>query len=133
MNLEKLSKLSDSYTDEALTKNQVLYYANKAIAVINSKLRTELPLFTDNTTDYTALTDTWLMYMILPYINYSIKMNDSSLSEANRYEGEFWAAFTEFESQFMELLDATYTSKVKGNIFRGSARNSNSGWFHGAQ
>lgn len=133
MNLEKLSKLSDSYTDEALTKNQVLYYANKAVAIINSRLRTELPLFVDNTTDYTALTETWLMYLILPYINYSIKMNDSSLAEAGRYESEFWAAFTDFESQFMDLLDATYVTKVKGNIFRSSARNSNSGWFHGAQ
>lgn len=133
MNLEKLIKLSDDYTDEALTKAQTINFANKALAVINSKLRTELPYFADVITNYTALTDTWLMTLILPYLNYSIKMNDSSIVEASRYENEFYAALATFETQFTETLDAAYTANVTGGIYRGSPRNSNSGWFHGAQ
>ena len=129
MNLDTLLKQSDAYTDEALSKANALIYANKALAVINAKLGTELPYFADTITVYIALTETWQRQLLIPYLNYSIKMNDSSLNEASRYESEFYTNLSEFEEVYSQILAAPYLVNVKGSIFQGSARQPNRGWF----
>lgn len=133
MKLEALVLQSDAYTDEAISSANAVRYANKAVAVINSRLNTTLPFFVSHSVEYEALNDTWLMRLIVPYLNYSIKMNDSSSSEAGHYYQEFLEALSEFEEKFYEVLDPSYTENVSGNIYLGTVRNPNKGWFPGAR
>lgn len=131
MNLTDLYKQSEYYTDEAVTTAFALSYANKAISYLNTELGLTLPIFGDVTTDYTVLPDSWLMRLILPYIAYGIKMKDTSLTEAARYEEEFFVALASFRDKYYDIVDAEYISEDSSNIWQSSARNVNPGWFHG--
>lgn len=131
MKLSELKTQSEAYTDEIMTSAFALAYANKAIAYINTEISIELPFFANVDDDYDALTDAWLMRLVTPYLAYGIKMNDTSLSEANRYEQEFAASLIAFKEVFADVIDAEYLTDNASNIWQGSARNVNSGWFPG--
>lgn len=130
MTLTELYKQSEYYTDETMSATFALSYANKALAYINTELNLLLPFFPDALTAYTALSDSWLMRLILPYLNYGIKMNDASMNEAVRYEEEFFAALSSFRESFSTSIDAEYISENASNIYQSSARNVNPGWFN---
>lgn len=131
MTLTELYKQSEYYTDEAMTAQFALAYANKAIAYINTELGLLIPEFPDVITDYTAVPKNWLLRLILPYLAYGTKINDSSLNEAARFEQEFMSALSSFREHFAEVLDSSYISANASNIYQGGARNTNPGWFHG--
>lgn len=130
MNLTDLYKQSEYYTDEAVTTNFALSYANKAISYVNTEIGLTLPIFSDVTTAYTALPDAWLMRLVLPYIAYGIKMNDTSLSEAARYEDEFFAALSSFREKYRDVVSEDYISDTSSNIWQSAPRNINPGWFY---
>ena len=56
---------------------------------------------------YTYMPSNWLYALLSPYISYAIKMNDSSLSEADRYLEEFYRALNNFKDNLGSLL-STY-------------------------
>ena len=85
MTLSDITNAANAYTDENFEPTTILYFANEAISKINSELKCNLPIFEDSTTAYTALETKWIISLLIPYVCYSIKMNDSSLNEADRY------------------------------------------------
>lgn len=88
MNLTELTVIANDYTDENFSETITLQFANEAIAKINIELKSKLPYF-NGTEDYLALDEAWLRTVVVPYIAYSIKMNDGSLNEAMIYEGRW--------------------------------------------
>jgi hypothetical protein len=83
MTLTEMTKSANSYTDENFSATQCLPFVNEAIGSINAELDCELPFINDVNTDYLALSETWIRQLLIPYIAYSIKMNDGSLNEAS--------------------------------------------------
>ena len=89
--LSKLTSMANNDTDETFATTVTVDYFNSAISEINATLHSILPTIdvavpAYSTTVYTALDDKWLITVVLPYIDYRIKMNDASLSEADRYK-----------------------------------------------
>jgi len=105
MNLQAIIKNSAIFTDENLSVENLLSIANKAISRINTECKTLFPFYTDSTSEYTAIPDIWQYDMISPYLSYGIKMNDSSLSEADRYLDEFYKALSNFKDNLGSLVE----------------------------
>jgi len=82
MTLDEMTKVANSSTDENFRTNQTMFFANEAISVVNAEVGTRLPFIEEVNEEYTALTETWIRQIIIPYISYSIKMNDSAIQEA---------------------------------------------------
>ncbi len=90
MNLAQITTAANVYTDENFNTTTAQTYANEAIAKINIELKAKLPFFgIDTNDDYTALDEKWLRTTVVPYVAYSIKMNDGSLNEADRFLRQF--------------------------------------------
>jgi hypothetical protein len=92
MTITEITRIANNYTDEVFTTSVCLDFANEAIAKINSMLGANLPYYTP-TADYstTILGDEWQRTVIVPYVSYSIKLNDGSINESQvnflqRYE-----------------------------------------------
>jgi hypothetical protein len=97
MNLTDITNTANAFTDENFQPTVVLHFVNKAISEINTELKCRLPIFSDVTTNYTALATKWIMSLLVPYACYSIKMNDGSLNEADRY-------LVTFNDNFIKLI-----------------------------
>lgn len=104
MKLKQIMSWSDGYTDEVLSSNQALGYANKTIADINTTFNISLPFIEAVDEDYTALTDSWFVKFMTPALSYGIKMNDGSLTEAQEYKNDLAMAFYDFESVDKSLV-----------------------------
>ena len=90
MTITEITRIANNYTDEIFTTSVCLDFANEAIAKINVTLGATLP-YMDLTSDYTALDEQWIRTVIVPYVSYSIKLNDGSINESQinflqRYE-----------------------------------------------
>lgn len=131
MKLSDMMTVSDSYTDEVLTSGNALKYSNEAVARINTKFSIALPFFADTTTDYDALNESWCRRLYVTYMNYAVKMNDSSLNEAMMYKNEFDIALQEFGAIYLDLLDAEYIGdgNVPGVYQIDTSDAVDSGWF----
>lgn len=114
MKLSELIKMSDAFTDETVTTQNAINYANKGIAAVNTRLGIALPFFTDTSTDYTALTPSWLLTLVGTYINYAVKLNDSSLNEADRYKAEFNDALSVFSGEYTKFVAEAYLNGQTG-------------------
>ena len=82
MNLKDIVTNSQFFTDETISSINYLSVANKALAIINVECKTLFPSIESDTTPYYYMPKNWLYALLSPYISYAIKMNDSSLSEA---------------------------------------------------
>lgn len=105
MTLEYIKNNSAIFTDENFSVENILSLANKAISRINVECKTLFPFYESTTSDYTAIPPIHQMDMISPYLSYGIKMNDSSLSEADRYLDEFYKALTSFKDNIDSLVE----------------------------
>jgi hypothetical protein len=92
MTITEITNIANNYTDEVFTTSVCLDFANEAIAKINVALGAKLPYYAI-TGDYstTILGDEWQRTVIVPYVSYSIKLNDGSINESQvnflqRYE-----------------------------------------------
>lgn len=103
MTISELTSLSNSFTDESVLISNCINYANAAIAIINNEVNLILPFFemdtNSSTVDYTALPKQWQISLIGNYINYSVKLNDSSMTEAKEYKTNFYDALSRFKEQ----------------------------------
>ena len=106
MRLADIINNSSIFTDENFSVEQMVSIANRAISRINAECKTLFPFYTDTTTEYTAIPAVWQYDMISPYLSYGIKMNDSSLSEANLYLDEFYRALNTFKDNIGSLVEA---------------------------
>lgn len=100
MTLNELTVAANNYTDENFDSETTLQFANAAISKINLYLKSTLPFFSDQSANYDALSDEWQFSIIVPYICWAIKMNDSSIEEAR-----------EFLFQYQEGLDVLRKNK----------------------
>jgi hypothetical protein len=92
MTITDITRIANNYTDEVFTASVCLDFANEAIAKINAALGAKLPYY-QLTGDYssTILGEEWQRTVIVPYVSYSIKLNDGSINESQinflqRYE-----------------------------------------------
>lgn len=92
MTLQNLTTIANNYTDENFSTNLTLGYMNTALSKINIALKSTLPFVSDASADYTALSDSWLIATVVPYLCWSIKMNDGSINEAREYQYQFETA-----------------------------------------
>lgn len=107
MTLQDIVNNSQFFTDETVAQINSVSVANKALSIINTECKTLFP-FMENLGDvYTYMPSNWLFALLSPYLSYAIKMNDSSLSEADRYLEEFYRALNNFKDNLGSLL-STY-------------------------
>jgi hypothetical protein len=92
MRITDITRIANNYTDEVFTASVCLDFANEAIAKINGVLGAKLPYY-NLTEDYpdAILGDEWQRTVVVPYVSYSIKLNDGSINESQinflqRYE-----------------------------------------------
>lgn len=146
MTLQDIVTNSQFFTDETVVQVNSLSVANKALSIINTECKTLFP-FMQNTTDtYTYMPSNWLFTLLSPYLSYAIKMNDSSLSEADRYLEEFYRALNNFKDNLGSLLSSydetdqesgispnMVSEEGLGGIYEIDTSNAiNVGWFGGS-
>lgn len=88
MTINEIANISNDYTDENFTDNLVKNFADSAISRINVELNAQLPFYED-AGEYVAISSDWQRMIVVPFVCWSIKMNDSSLNEAERYRIQF--------------------------------------------
>lgn len=132
MQLINLSKWSESFTDEVQTVNFALSFANSAIAEINTEAGLKLPFILTMEQNYTALPESWFVRLLLPYLNYGIKMNDTSVGEADRYKQEFRIALMKFRDSALSLVAPEFINNDEQRSFKiDTSQFIDVGWFGG--
>ena len=104
MTLADIVQNSQFFTDESIDQSSSISVANKALAIVNTECKTLFPNIEDMNTAYTYMPRKWLFALLSPYISYAIKMNDSSLTEADRYLEEFYRALNNFKDSLGQLV-----------------------------
>lgn len=115
MTIIEVANMANSYTDENFSVGVLLGYANAAISKINITIKTNLPLF-DSQEEYTALNSNWINMIVVPFVCWSIKMNDSSINEANVYLFQYEEGLKELSKQKSTQIDEEY----QGDGFKNS-------------
>lgn len=113
LTLENLTSIANNYTDENFSSSVVADFYNEAIARINTSLSVYLPYIDKSisgfaTVPLTALDETWLRNVVVPYICYSIKINDGSMNEAS-------TAFMQRFEQGLRALKPTKRTSIDIN------------------
>lgn len=130
MTLNDIAREANSLADENYPTTTIKGYVNSSIARINATLNARLPMFTDVTTDYTALSDDWVNLLFIPYAAYGIKTNDGSLNEADRFRGEFESNFRLLEENRFKAIPEVYRDPNFGGIYQmDTTVGLNIGWF----
>lgn len=130
MTLQEITNAANAFCDESFDRNITVFFANEAIAFINSRLRSTLPSF-DLTTDYNSLNDNYLRLLVIPYVSYSIKRNDGSIAEADRFFQNFLITLTELESNAFAIIPEQFRSEEFGGVTQVNTEKAiNKGWFH---
>ena len=116
MKITEIMSASDSFTDEVCTETWARTFTNQAISKINMFLGTSLPLLqaTDSEYSITYLPDDWQYALLVTHVNYGVKMNDTSLNEADRYLQEFNEYLKLLKSRMNEVIDDEFL-KPSGN------------------
>lgn len=97
--LRDLVEASDAWTDEFIIDEFILKYANQCMAYINTEVGLNLPYFTDDKSKYIAIPAKWLRRLVTPYLSWSIKMNDGSITEAQIYWQHFISGLGDFNDK----------------------------------
>ena len=98
---------SNYVTDEELNDNNLVGMANSAIAEVNSKCSTNLPFFVEDnisTIRYMAVTGSWLLRLIEPYLSYSIAANDTNSNDRDFHYNRFLQAIDEFKENGLDSI-----------------------------
>lgn len=104
MSLDDVIANSEFFTDENHETVNYLSLGNKAIAIINTECKTLFPRVTESNTLYTYMPKDWFFALLSPYMSYGVKMNDSSLTEAEMYLEEFYRALGNFKDNLGTLV-----------------------------
>lgn len=116
MNLQIISSNAAYFTDESFSETMILGFANSAIARINSDCKTYFKDFVGMSEKYTDIPKNWLNRLVTPYISYAIKMNDTSLTEAQMYLEEFTSALMAFQEQLGTLVEIYRSGDTENGI-----------------
>ena len=126
MLLDNIVKNSNYVTDEELVDTNLVGIANSAIAEINSKCSTKLPFFVEenvSTTIYNAITDSWLLRSIEPYLAYSIAANDTDTNARDFHYNRFLTAIGDFKSNGLEDILTIDPETGEPTGYEGSSSN----------
>ncbi len=115
MTLTEMTSAANSYTDENFKPTQCLFFVNEAIGLINAELSCELPFIDAVNDDYAGLSETWVRQLLIPYIAYSIKINDGSLQEASMFLRGFENGLQRLYNSKDTAIDSAYQSVSFGN------------------
>lgn len=118
MTLTEMTNVANAYTDENFKANICLYFVNEAIGTINAELDCILPFITDTSTSYVGLSETWVRQVLIPYICYSIKMNDGSLNEANMFYNSYEQGMKRLSDNKFSAIPAIYQSSNFSKVFQ---------------
>ena len=143
MTLTEIIKNSQFSTDENINFDNAINTANKALAIVNTECNTYFPKISSMTEQYTSMPSSWTFALLSPYISYTIKMNDTSLTEADRYLDEFYRALGNFKDSLGNLVvnydEGDFESGVSpdlvdatgfGGVYEIDTSNAiNTGWF----
>ena len=105
MTLRIIANNSNIFTDENFSDANIISLANKAISRINTECKTKFPFYEEINTEYIAIPTNWQLDLISNYISYGVKMNDSSVTEADRYLDEFYKSLNNFKDNIGTLVD----------------------------
>ena len=105
MTLKTITNNSAIFTDEKFNEADLISLANKAISRINNECKTLFPFYESINAEYEAIPAMWQLDLISNYVSYGIKMNDSSLSEADRYLDEFYKSLANFKDNLGSLVE----------------------------
>lgn len=115
---------SNYVTDEELNDNNLVGMANSAIAEVNSKCSTNLPFFVDenvSTTAYNAITASWVLRLIEPYLAYSIAANDTDTNARDFHYNRFLVAIDDFKSKGLDSILAINPETGEETGYAGSS------------
>ena len=107
MILNDIVSNSNYVTDEEINDANLVGMANSAIAEVNSKCSTALPFFIDNnisSVPYIAITSSWLLRLIEPYLSYSIAANDTDSDMRDFHYNRFLQAVNEFKENGLSSI-----------------------------
>lgn len=104
MTATEITNIANNYTDENFNATVTIQFINSGIGLINMTLNTMLPEFTEVDVPYEALTDAWCKSFLVPYVAWSIKMNDGSLNEANVYYRQYMLALDMLKKNKMKII-----------------------------
>lgn len=117
MTLTEIASISNNYTDEILSTNVIKSFVNGAISKINITLKSTLPLIDDVLT-YTAISDDWQNTVIVPYVCWSIKMNDSSTNEANMFLYQYESGLRELKKNKQTAIAEDYQGDSFKTVYK---------------
>lgn len=131
MQLEQILQWSEEFTDEVQTEGFALAFANKAIAEINTEVGLKLPFIDSLTSDYTALPESWFVRFLVSYLNYGVKMNDASITEAMIYKQDFEISLMRFKDIARNIIDAEFIDETMATSYTMDSTDSiDLGWFN---
>lgn len=127
MKLIDITKNSNYVTDEELNDNNIVGISNLAIAEINSNCKCNLPFFTEtnvSTTSYEAITDSWQLRLLEPYMSYSIAANDGDPNNRDFHYNRFLQALADFKSNGLDTILETIDPETgESTNYKGSSDN----------
>lgn len=107
MEILKLVNHANLTTDEDFTLFQIIGFLNDAIAKVNVECGALFPFIEDDLPEnsykfeeYTALPDTWIRMLLVPFVAGRIKENDSSQFEYSDWYAQFDANLMKFKSNY---------------------------------
>lgn len=116
MTLSEIATLANDYTDENIRTNIIRGFVNTSLSRINAEIKTELPLI-DEGEEYTALGSDWIHTIVIPYVCWSIKMNDGSLNEARMYEIQYRDGIELLKINKHKAIDKAYFKDGFENMY----------------
>ena len=126
MLINEIVKNSNYVTDEQMVDANLLGISNLAIAEINSKCGTELPFFESSNLSekvYWALSSSWLLRLIEPYLSYSISSNDSDSVNRDFHYNRFLQAVLEFKEKGLQSIAEVNPETGEEVNFKGTSDN----------
>lgn len=103
-------------SDEEMDMDAIVRIANQCFSVVNSKVGTNLPFFTEenyNTTMYDAVSASWQYRLIEPYMTWAILNNDGA---ENALLDDHYQRFLDALNDFKNMgLDDIKTEDGDGN------------------
>lgn len=126
MLINEIVKNSNYVTDEQMVDSNLLGISNLALAEVNSKCGTELPFFTkENLSEkvYWAISSSWLLRLIEPYLSYSIASNDSDSVNRDFHYNRFLQAILEFKEKGLQSIAEVNPETGEEVNFKGTSDN----------
>ena len=126
MLLDEIVANSNYVTDEELADTNLVGAANTALAEVNSKCSTNLPFFIEDNvsgTPYIAITPSWVLRLIEPYLAYVIAANDTDTNARDFHYNRFLVALSDFKSKGLDSILAINPETGKETGYVGDMSN----------